>query len=264
MSDRCACKGWTGVFSRALDPPVTLSLPYTPMTDIKPEMLDRELKKGSAELMILSVLESHAAAWLRDQPADRDALGRAAEVPGRVAVSAALPARGARLAAGPVGREGRPAAAAVLPADRRGTARAGAAARDLEIVRRRACGSLPERTMPDWRSRHPRRGWRRCASSPAREAEIIDELAQHLDDRYQELRARRRERCRSAAGSRSRSCREPDTLARQMRALRQAPCRRRSPPGAPRAAPARRTCGRICATPPACCASSRASPPPSS
>src|SRR3954467_9157912 len=30
------------------------------MTDIKPEMLHRELKKGSAELMILSVLESQA------------------------------------------------------------------------------------------------------------------------------------------------------------------------------------------------------------
>ena len=30
------------------------------MTDIKPEMLHRELKKGSAELMILSVLEAQA------------------------------------------------------------------------------------------------------------------------------------------------------------------------------------------------------------
>ena len=30
------------------------------MTDMKPEMLHRELKKGSAELMILSVLETQA------------------------------------------------------------------------------------------------------------------------------------------------------------------------------------------------------------
>jgi PadR family transcriptional regulator PadR len=38
--------------------PKSSSVTYTAMTDIKPEMLHRELKKGSAELMILSVLES--------------------------------------------------------------------------------------------------------------------------------------------------------------------------------------------------------------
>jgi hypothetical protein len=38
--------------------------------------LDRELKKGSTELLILSLLETSAAARLRHQPVDRDAVGR--------------------------------------------------------------------------------------------------------------------------------------------------------------------------------------------
>ena len=34
-----------------------MAVTYVPMTDIDARMLDRELKKGSAELMILSILE---------------------------------------------------------------------------------------------------------------------------------------------------------------------------------------------------------------
>src|SRR6185503_15689119 len=57
--------------------------------------------------------------------------------------------------------------------------------------------------------------------SPAREAEIVEELSQHLDDRYEELRA---------AGSDDAEARrialeeldDHDALARHMRALRQA------------------------------------------
>ena len=41
------------------------------MTAIDTRMLDRELKKGSAELIILSIVEPRAAPRLRDQQADR-------------------------------------------------------------------------------------------------------------------------------------------------------------------------------------------------
>jgi putative ABC transport system permease protein len=42
--------------------------------------------------------------------------------------------------------------------------------------------------MPDWRS-HIRSRLTSLRLSPAREREIVDELAQHLDDRWQELMA---------------------------------------------------------------------------
>ena len=99
------------------------------------------------------------------------------------------------------------------------------------------------------------------ALPPAREREIIDELSQHLDERYEELRAggvdeaeARRPRDRRDCASRTRS-------PQQMRPLRQAP---RAPPicaGAPAAPAASAISGRTCATPRACCASSPASPP---
>ena len=113
-------------------------------------MLDRELKKGSAELIILSIVETRARHGYEISQADRSALGRAAEVPHRLAVSAALPARGARLAAGTVGGEGGPAPAPLLSAHRGGPARAGQPARHLEVLRRRPCVSSREWTMPEW------------------------------------------------------------------------------------------------------------------
>ena len=44
--------------------------------------------------------------------------------------------------------------------------------------------------MPDksWTEHPCVRGWPRCGSVP-RAAEIIEELSQHLDERYEELRA---------------------------------------------------------------------------
>ena len=71
------------------------------------------------------------------------------------------------------------------------------------------------------------------ALTPAREREIADELSQHLDDRYQALRA---EGVAEAEARRLalEELAEPDTLAAHMRPLRQA----RTPPpivaGAPR------------------------------
>ena len=42
--------------------------------------------------------------------------------------------------------------------------------------------------MPDWK-KEIRRRLARLKLAPARESEIVEELAQHLDDRYQELLA---------------------------------------------------------------------------
>jgi PadR family transcriptional regulator len=39
---------------------ISMSIPYVAMTDIDARMLDRELKKGSAELIILSIVEPRA------------------------------------------------------------------------------------------------------------------------------------------------------------------------------------------------------------
>src|SRR6478735_9269769 len=74
--------------------------------------------------------------------------------------------------------------------------------------------------MPEWEDElRPRLAGLHLG--PEREREVIDELAQHLDDRYEELRAG------GAADSEARrlaleELHDRDALARQMRALRQA------------------------------------------
>jgi predicted permease len=73
--------------------------------------------------------------------------------------------------------------------------------------------------MPDWTTALRQR----LASlqlDPAREAEIVDELSQHLDDRYEALRAdgAGEDEAREMALA---ELREHDTIAREMRALRQ-------------------------------------------
>jgi len=72
--------------------------------------------------------------------------------------------------------------------------------------------------------------------SPEREREILDELSQHLDDRYDELRAG------GATAAQARrlaiaELREPDALAAHMRSLRQARVPPRIAPGAPKGRP---------------------------
>ena len=74
--------------------------------------------------------------------------------------------------------------------------------------------------MPDWREHlDPHLAGLRL--SPEREAEIIEELSQHLDQRYEELRAGG-----AAEGEARRlvleELREPEALTQQMRSLRQA------------------------------------------
>ena len=60
----------------------------------------------------------------------------------------------------------------------------------------------------------------RC--SPAREREIVDELSQHLDDRYERAARAGDARRGRARGWRSRSCASPTRSRAQMRPLRQA------------------------------------------
>ena len=56
--------------------------------------------------------------------------------------------------------------------------------------------------MPDW-TEHLRPRLAQLRLSPAREAEIIEELSQHLDQRYEELRERWHQR-RGGASPRDR------------------------------------------------------------
>ena len=86
--------------------------------------------------------------------------------------------------------------------------------------------------MPDWSS-DLRARLAPLRLSPAREAEIVEELSQHLDQRYEELR-------RDGAGDADArrlaiaELREPETLAAYMRPLRQANVPPPIAPGAPR------------------------------
>lgn len=87
--------------------------------------------------------------------------------------------------------------------------------------------------MPDWID-DLRRRLASLRLSPERETEIVEELSQHLDDRYEELRAAGV----PDAGARRRALeelRDDEALARQMRMLRQAHVAPPIAPGAPKA-----------------------------
>ena len=85
--------------------------------------------------------------------------------------------------------------------------------------------------MPEWTG-HLRRRLAPLRLDPAREAEIVEELSQHLDERYDELR-------RGGAGEAEarrlaiEELREPDALADSLRPLRQANAREPVAPGTP-------------------------------
>jgi putative ABC transport system permease protein len=86
--------------------------------------------------------------------------------------------------------------------------------------------------MPEWTG-HLRPRLAALRLSPTREAEIVEELSQHLDQRYDELRAdgaTDEEACRLALEE----LREPEALAHSMRTLRQADVPPPITPGAPR------------------------------
>ena len=76
------------------------------MTDIDLPALDRELKKGAAELLLLSVLEARPRHGYELGKLIETRSGGTAGVPSRLPLSAALSPRGAWLDQGRVGREG--------------------------------------------------------------------------------------------------------------------------------------------------------------
>ena len=217
-----------------------MAITYVAMTAIDTRMLDRELKKGSAELIILSIVEPRAAPWLRDQQAHRGALGRAAEVPRRVALSAALPARRTRLAAGPVGREGRAAPPPLLPPDGRGPPRPRPAARYLEGLRRTPWASSPESIMPEL-DRAPAPATGRAPPEPGPRGRDHRRAVAASRRALRRAARRRRERRRARAAWRSRNCSSPT----RSRATCGRCARRSVPPpdhaGSAAAAPARRS-----------------------
>jgi putative ABC transport system permease protein len=73
--------------------------------------------------------------------------------------------------------------------------------------------------MPDWNG-DLRQRLATLRLSPTREAEIIEELAQHLDQRYEELRAAGRTDAEARRAA-TLELHDPETLARHMRHLRQ-------------------------------------------
>jgi predicted permease len=85
--------------------------------------------------------------------------------------------------------------------------------------------------MRDW-AEHLRPRLERLALSPAREAEIMEEMAQHLDERYEELRRSGRSE-EEAARAALEELGEPPVLARHMTPLRQSQAPRPVAPGAP-------------------------------
>ena len=85
--------------------------------------------------------------------------------------------------------------------------------------------------MPSWNN-HVLPRLARLRLSPAREAEIVEELSQHLDQRYEELLAKGRS-VEDATRLAIEELLEPDALANHMRTLRQAHVPPPIAPGAP-------------------------------
>jgi predicted permease len=86
--------------------------------------------------------------------------------------------------------------------------------------------------MPEWTA-HLRPRLAQLQLTPARETEIVEELSQHLEERYEELRAGGASDA-DAQRLALEELREPDVLADQMRSLKQARVSPPITPGAPR------------------------------
>ena len=186
------------------------------MQHIKPGILDRELKKGSAELLILSLVE--------DQPRHGYDLSkliearsrRRPEVPRRVALPAALSPREARLDCRPLDREGRSAAPPLLPAHAGRRRRARLAAQHLARFRR---GDQPDhgsRTCLNGRAGSAKR----CASISTTNTSALRAQGLGHDDAMRRLARRRRRagvdavaaastRCRATSVSPARAAQDP-------------------------------------------------------
>ena len=190
-------------------------------------MFDRELKKGSAELLILCADRGHPATRLRPRTADRGAVRRRDSVQGGLALSVALSPRGARLDSGPLGREAGAAPPPVLPAHGRRAESAGGAAKHVgRVCRRDRAGDRGQR-MPDGWRHEPKSGraLRLCTCPPIRKArDHTRSSAQDAEDRHAALMAQgiaagRRRRAHPQGSRRDRlvpsdceRCRDPPHL----------------------------------------------------
>ena len=228
---------------------------------------DTDLKKGSAELLILALVEAQPRHGYDLSQADRVALAGGGPLQGGLALPAALSPRGARVDPGPLGGEGGAAPAALLPPDRAGAEGARGAPARLRGVRGGRAARSWSQTVSECAAARleggdPQAPRRQRRSVPTRGEEIVDELAQHLDDRYDELVARRRDPSPPPSRPRSPSSRRATCARRQASAAaaragapangaRSSP-RRRAAPG-----PAAATCASACAR----CARARASRP---
>ena len=84
-------------------------------------MFSAEVKKGSAALLVLALVEERPRHGYEISKLIESRSDGALTLPRRLALSDALSPGEARLGRGPMGREGRPAPAALLQADARGT-----------------------------------------------------------------------------------------------------------------------------------------------
>ncbi len=140
-----------------------------------------ELKKGTAEVLILSLLEDRSAPRLRTREADREAVGRRAGISRGVALPHAVPVGTARMDRRPLAGKSRPAAAAILQVDcRRPPCAAGAAQERGGNLSARS-NAWRRSAMRDWK-KYVREHLPPLGLSGAREQEIVEEIAQQLED----------------------------------------------------------------------------------
>jgi DNA-binding PadR family transcriptional regulator len=147
-------------------------------------ILDRELKKGSAELLILSLVE--------DQPRHGYDIGQLIEMRSggllRFNVASLYPLlyrlekrgwiRGA-------GLRKRDSGAVVITASRLRARRSWRRNAMAGWSSSKPSAGSPESNMPDWKE-EIRKRLEGMSLSPVREHEIIEELSQHLEDQYEQ------------------------------------------------------------------------------
>ena len=161
-------------------------------------------RKGSAELLILAALEDgqlHGYDIAREIARRSDGL---LDLPRRVAVPAALQARGSRLDCRALGGKGRPAPAAMLPTDGRRPARAG---RRSAAAGPHSCSRSPrprDSAMRDWLA-DVRERLARDAGAPPLPREVVEEVAQHIADAHRDALLSGRSSAEIDAASRANS-----------------------------------------------------------
>ena len=113
-------------------------------------MFSPELKKGSTEMLILSLVEARPRHGYEIGKADRGAVGRAANLRAADAVPNAAAARKPRADQGALGGKSGRAGALLLPADARRAPRPGASSGKRGRPTSSAVNAVMETAMRDW------------------------------------------------------------------------------------------------------------------